>query len=61
MVLKTAISFLICVKLIVKFPSQTNVYEIIQDENDEELLSPRQTRREATATDSFYDLLQAVN
>lgn len=42
--------------------SQTHVYESIQDENNEELLPPRQPRREApNNTDSFYDLLQAVN
>ncbi|XP_044213883.1 uncharacterized protein LOC122986657 [Thunnus albacares] len=40
----------------------THVYESIQDENNEELLPPRQPRREApNNTDSFYDLLQAVN
>ncbi|KAM7383633.1 hypothetical protein PAMP_003268 [Pampus punctatissimus] len=40
----------------------THVYEIIQDENNDEQLLPRQSRRQAaTTTDSFYDLLQAVN
>ncbi|KAM7420593.1 hypothetical protein PAMA_015021 [Pampus argenteus] len=39
-----------------------HVYEIIQDENNEEQPLPRQsTRQAATTTDSFYDLLQAVN
>ncbi|XP_031708340.1 uncharacterized protein LOC116386357 isoform X2 [Anarrhichthys ocellatus] len=42
--------------------SQTHVYEVIQDANQEELQRQRQPKRGAVATtDSFYDLLQAVN
>ncbi|XP_070692071.1 uncharacterized protein [Pempheris klunzingeri] len=40
----------------------THVYEAIQDANNEEPCQQRQSKREAaTTTDSFYDLLQAVN
>ncbi|KAK9513647.1 hypothetical protein VZT92_027163 [Zoarces viviparus] len=40
----------------------THVYEVIQDANQEELQQQRQTKRGPVATtDSFYDLLQAVN
>ncbi|XP_071326369.1 uncharacterized protein cyp21a2 isoform X3 [Trachinotus anak] len=41
----------------------THVYDVIEDVNNEELQQQRQSNREAatTTTDSFYDLLQAVN
>ncbi|XP_059194728.1 uncharacterized protein LOC131975919 [Centropristis striata] len=40
----------------------THVYEVIQDENNEEAHQQSQTKRgRATTSDSFYDLLQAVN
>ncbi|XP_054477961.1 uncharacterized protein LOC129109844 isoform X2 [Anoplopoma fimbria] len=40
----------------------THVYEVIQDTNNEELQQQRRTKRGAVpTTDSFYDLLQAVN
>nr|XP_046256676.1 uncharacterized protein LOC124065373 [Scatophagus argus] len=40
----------------------TVVYEVIQEGNNEDTQQQRQSKREAvTTTDSFYDLLQAVN
>ncbi|XP_041799063.1 uncharacterized protein LOC121610833 [Chelmon rostratus] len=39
----------------------THVYDAIQDADDEELHQQRGSKREAATTDSFYDLLQAVN
>lgn len=38
-------------------PSQTHVYDVIDDENNEE----QHQQGRVTTTDSFYDLLQAVN
>ncbi|KAF7665746.1 hypothetical protein LDENG_00132660 [Lucifuga dentata] len=39
----------------------THLYETIEDVNNEELLQQSQAKRRAATSDSFYDLLQAVN
>lgn len=42
--------------------SQAHIYDIIQNEDNEEVPQQRESKGEAaTNTDSFYDLLQAVN